>query len=148
MTPKTGPNDASGVVWARYASFFPRFLKTKFMYLGIQPIFHPPPHLPLPRSKRESEGPFSFCFRPPPQPCPSLAPNASRRGISLLSFTHHPTCPSLAPNASRRGLSLPVFAHHPIPAPPSLQTRVGGAQTTLSVVWAISFFFLFLFFYY
>jgi hypothetical protein len=144
MTPKTGPNDASGVVWARYASFFPRFLKTKFMYLGIQPIFHPPPHLPLPRSKREPEGPFSFCFRPPPQPCPSLAPNgpfssffhppphlplpcSKRESEGPFSSCFRPPphpCPSLAPNASWRG-------------PNDVIRRLGN-----------KFFFLFLFFYY
>jgi hypothetical protein len=39
---------------------------------------------------------------------PSLARNASRRGVSSLLLTHHSPAPSLARNTRRRGL-LPVF---------------------------------------
>ena len=43
-----------------------------------------------------------------PQPTPSLAPNARRRGLSL----HHHLTPSLARNERWRGLS----PHHPAPS--------------------------------
>jgi hypothetical protein len=96
-------------------------------------------------------------------PCPYVTQNVRRRGQFLFSHIHHPTPapPSLETRVGSHFLSLSPTTS-PLP-PPLLQTQVGGAvsfipaphhtqqlrkqpKQRITIVWAVSSFFLYLFF--
>jgi len=79
------------------------------MYIGILPI-------PAPSGVHECQEPM---HHPTPAP-PSL--QRESEGHFLSVFIHHPTCPSLAPNASQRGISSMPAPTSALP-PPVLQSR-------------------------
>jgi hypothetical protein len=83
---------------------------------GLFPVVTHP--FPLPHFKRESEGLFLVFTHHTTTRSPSLASNASRRGVFSLHPPHHHHFPSLTSNASRRGcLNLQPPLHHLFPLP-------------------------------